>query len=50
MIFTHLLDKLNYAPVDKMETVMDVASGTGAWAIEFGNHVLFLFVENTTNV
>jgi hypothetical protein len=42
MIFTHLLEKLCFAPVDKIETVLDLASGTGAWPIEFGSHLSHL--------
>jgi hypothetical protein len=35
-------DKLFLAPLSNPQNVMDIATGTGIWAIEFGNNVYSL--------
>jgi hypothetical protein len=40
--FKIMLDgKLNLAPISKPQRVLDLATGTGIWAIEFGMSILF---------
>jgi ubiquinone/menaquinone biosynthesis C-methylase UbiE len=36
-------DKLFLAPLSNPQNVMDIATGTGIWAIEFGNTAYSLF-------
>jgi len=42
-LFKFALDgKLNLAPVSSPELVLDIGTGTGIWAIEYGEQDFFL--------
>jgi ubiquinone/menaquinone biosynthesis C-methylase UbiE len=38
--------RLHLAPISKPQRVLDLATGTGIWAIEFGNHSLYHAQKN----
>lgn len=45
-LFCCIMDrKLYYAPVGELDNVLDVGTGTGSWAIAFGNYTI---TQNTT--
>jgi ubiquinone/menaquinone biosynthesis C-methylase UbiE len=33
-------NKLHLAPITNATNVLDIATGTGIWAIEFGNNII----------
>ena len=50
MLFTISCDgALNFAPIDKPRRVLDIATGTGIWAMEFGKSSPYILIFTITH-